>query len=211
VKRALLLSGGWPGHEPLKFAELFASTLRAEGFEARISESLDALLDLAGVDLIVPIWTMGTIAEPQEKALLDAVAAGAGLAGWHGGMGDAFRSATGYQFMVGGQFVSHPDGIVEYEVRIARPEDPIVRGLSDFKVRSEQYYMHVDPAVEVLATTTFRTMSAPWVNGVVMPAVWKKRWGEGRVFYSSIGHHLADFDVPQVRELTRRGALWASR
>jgi type 1 glutamine amidotransferase len=154
---------------------------------------------------------MGQITGDQEKALVAAVEAGAGLGGFHGGMGDAFRDAITFQFAVGGQFVAHPDNGKDYLVRITKAADPIVAGLKDFTIHSEQYYMHVDPSNEVLATTIFETTSAPWVNGTVMPVVWKRRHGAGRVFYQSIGHSLREFDIPEVREITRRGLLWAAR
>ncbi len=153
---------------------------------------------------------MGTIAPEQEAGLLDAVRSGVGIAGWHGGMGDSFRNNTEYQFMVGGQWVAHPGGIIEYEVNIIKPEDPIVAGLSDFKMHSEQYYMHVDPSNEVLATTTFSGEYCEWIAGTVMPVVWKRRYGKGRVFYSSLGHVAKDFEVPEALEIMKRGMLWAS-
>ena len=163
------------------------------------------------LDLVVPVWTMGTITKEQEKGLLDAVASGVGIAGWHGGMADSFRNSVDYQFMVGGQWVAHPGNIIDYRVNITKHDDPIVAGLADFDMHSEQYYMHVDPSNEVLATTTFGGAHTPWIDGNVIPVVWKRRWGQGRVFYSSLGHVRVDFDVPEAREITRRGMLWASR
>ena len=126
-------------------------------------------------------------------------------------MGDSFRNNTEYQFMVGGQWVAHPGGIIDYEVHITKHDDPITAGLQDFRMHSEQYYMHVDPMNEVLATTTFSGEYASWIAGCVMPVAWKKRWSEGRVFYSSLGHVRQDFDVPEVLEIMKRGMLWASR
>jgi type 1 glutamine amidotransferase len=209
---ALIIQGGWDGHSPLAFADAYAGMLREEGFSVQVADSLDALLGgLDGLDLIVPIWTMGEISEPQLRALLDAVAGGVGLAGFHGGAGDAFRGAAEYQFMVGGQFVSHPDGIKDYDVTIVDRESPITSGLADFRVRSEQYYMHVDPSNHVLATTTFHPETAPWAEGVVMPVAWTRRWGAGSVFYCSIGHDVAELDVPEVGAMQRRGMLWAAR
>lgn len=213
-RRALIVWGGWDGHEPLACAELWAGQLRADGLEVRLSDSLDAFLAAAApeaFDLIVPIWTMGALSPEQERGLLQAVAAGTGLAGWHGGMADAFRASPAYQWMVGGQWVAHPGDQLDYIVNIRRPADPIVAGLADFAMASEQYYMHVDPSNDVLATTTFDGAHAPWVAGCVMPVVWKRRWGQGRVFYSSLGHSRRDFDVPEAREIQRRGLLWACR
>ncbi|NJO37463.1 MAG: hypothetical protein HC871_07400, partial [Rhizobiales bacterium] len=140
-----------------------------------------------------------------------AVRGGVGLAGYHGGMGDAFRNEPGYQFMCGGQWVAHPGNIIDYRVDITRPDDPIMAGLTDFAYRSEQYYMHVDPANEVLATTTFTGEHAPWIDGVVMPVVWKRRHGDGRVFYSSLGHVASEFEIPEMATIVRRGMLWATR
>lgn len=214
MKKALIVWGGWSGHEPRQCTDLFAPILQAKGFDVEISDTLDVYLDkekLAALSLIVPVWTMGTITREQERGLLEAVRSGVGIAGWHGGMGDSFRNNTEYQFMVGGQWVSHPDGITDYEVNIINHTDPITAGIPDFKLHSEQYYMHVDPSNEVLATTTFNTPKYPWVNGTVMPVVWKRVWGAGRVFYSSLGHVAKDFEVPEALEIQIRGSLWAAR
>ncbi len=214
MKSALMVWGGWDGHTPKQSVERVAPVLEANGFKVEISDTLASYDDgeyLKSLDLIVQCWTMGTIEGEQAKNLLEAVASGVGFGGWHGGSGDSFRNACNYQFMVGGQFVDHPGGIIDYDVNIVKPEDPIVAGLSDFAMHSEQYYMHVDPANEVLATTTFSGVHAPWVAGTVMPVVWKKRWAEGRVFYTALGHVADEFDVPEVMEITKRGLLWASR
>jgi len=211
---ALIVQGGWDGHEPAAFAEHYAGVLRDEGMTVEVADTLDALLDaerLAGLALIVPIWTMGEITPEQLSPLMEAVAGGVGLAGFHGGMADAFRNAADYQWMVGGQFVAHPDGIKEYEVTFVDRESPITRGLADFRITSEQYYMHVDPSNHVLATTMFHPETAPWLEGVEMPVAWTRRFGAGAVFYSSIGHTTADLAVQEVGELQRRGMLWAAR
>jgi type 1 glutamine amidotransferase len=213
-KRALMIWGGWEGHEPKLCVDLFAPYLRKTGYDVQISDSLDACLDsvfMHSLDLIVPNLTMGVITQEQEKVLLSAVKSGVGIAGWHGGMGDSFRNSVDYQFMTGGQFVAHPDGIVDYEVKIINHEDPITAGLQNFKLQSEQYYMHVDPGNEVLATTVFNRESYPWINGTVMPVVWKRMWGAGHVFYTSLGHSAKDFDVMEVRTIVERGMLWASK
>ena len=214
MKKALLVYGGWDGHEPKQCAEIFAPWLRTQGYEVEVRDTLDAYLDRAkmqALDLIVPVWTMGQITKEQREGLLNAVASGVGIAGWHGGMGDSFRVETEYQFMVGGQWVAHPGNIIEYTVNITQPRDPIVAGLKDFTMKSEQYYMHTDPSNEVLATTTFGGEHCEWIKGCVMPVVWKRRWGKGRVFYTSLGHVSKDFDVPEARTLAQRGMLWASK
>ena len=214
MKKALIVWGGWAGHEPKPTTDLFAPILQAKGFDVEISDSLDVYLDkdkMNALSLVVPVWTMGTITREQENGLLAAIKGGVGVAGWHGGMGDSFRNNTEYQFMVGGQWVSHPDGITDYEVNITNHTDPITAGIPDFKMHSEQYYMHVDPSNEVLATTTFDSPKYTWVKGTVMPVVWKRMWGQGRVFYSSLGHVAKDFEVPEALELQVRGMLWAAR
>ncbi len=214
MKNALLVWGGWEPHEPRQCIARFEPFLAEKGFAATISDSLDVFANAAAMrqfDLIVPCWTMGTLNAEQETGLLEAVRAGAGIAGWHGGMGDAFRENTAYQFMVGGQFVEHPGGIITYTVTITQPEDPIMDGIADFNMTSEAYYMHVDPSNDVLAVTTFTGAHCPWVDGCVMPVVWKRSYGEGRVFYSSLGHVATDFDVPECFEIMKRGMLWASR
>ena len=214
-KKALVNWGGWSGHEPEQCGNLFAEILRAEGFAVDVVSDLDRYCDesyMRSLDLVVPVWTMSEISGEQMNGLLETIEAGTGIGGWHGGMADSFRQAVNYQWMVGGQWVAHPGNIIDYEVNICS-DDPIVAGLSDFAMHSEQYYMHVDPSNEVLATTTFNGKhgDAAWIAGTVMPVVWKRMFGQGRVFYSSLGHILKDFDVPEAREITRRGLLWAAR
>jgi uncharacterized protein len=213
MKKALFIWGGWEGHEPKKCVDLFAPMLEQAGYEVTISDTLDTYLDttlMNALDLIVQVYTMSSITPEQEKGLLETIKTGTGFAGWHGGMADAFRNNTEYQFMVGGQWVAHPGNIIAYTVNITS-SDPIVAGLQDFQMVSEQYYMHTDPNNEVLATTTFNAEYNDWIAGTVMPVVWKKRWGKGRVFYCSLGHTQSDFNVPEAREIVRRGMLWASR
>jgi type 1 glutamine amidotransferase len=211
-KKVLFVWGGWMGHEPDKCRDILVPWMVSEGAQVTVSDTLEVYVktDLQkDIDLIVQVWTMGTIEDKQEKALLEAVKSGVGLAGWHGGLGDAFRNNTEYQFMVGGQWVAHPGGVIDYRVNIVDHEDPVTQGLSDFDMHSEQYYVHVDPNVKVLATTTFNGDNAFWIDGNVIPVVWKKAYGKGRVFYSSLGHVSDDFKVPEALEIQKRGIRWA--
>ncbi len=215
MKRALIVQGGWPGHEPALVAEIFRTALAELDFAAEVSDTLDAFLykNLTELDLIVPIWTMGRITREQLTPVLQAVERGVGLAGCHGGMCDAFRESTDWQFMTGGQWVAHPGGDgVRYTVHIVERTHPITAGIEDFEVSSEQYYMHVDPAVKVLATTRFPTVEGPHsANGPVdMPVVWTKMWGRGRVFYCSLGHKANVVAMEPVLTIMKRGFLWAA-
>lgn len=212
-KHILFVYGGWEGHEPKQCVDLLLPWLKEEGAQVDTFSTLTPYEDedyMKGLDLIVQIFTMSRISPAQERGLLTAVKNGAGIAGWHGGLGDAFRENTEYQFMVGGQWVAHPGGIIDYRVNIRDKDDPITHGLSDFAMHSEQYYMHVDPNVNVLATTSFTGDHAEWINGATMPVVWKKTYGKGRVFYTSLGHVSADFRVPQALEILKRGIRWSS-
>ncbi|MFN8239695.1 MAG: ThuA domain-containing protein [Bacteroidales bacterium] len=211
-KKVLFVWGGWMGHEPDKCRDIFVPWMKSEGAEVTVSDTLESYtnMNLKDLDLIVQVWTMGQISGPQEKALLEAVKNGVGIAGWHGGLGDSFRNNTEYQFMVGGQWVAHPGGVIDYRVNITDHKDPVTKGLTDFDMKSEQYYVQVDPNVKVLATTTFTDKNANWIGGNVIPVVWKKVYGKGRVFYSSLGHVAADYSVAQALEIQKRGIRWAS-
>ena len=213
MKKALIAWGGWEGHQPEACAEIVRGMLETEGMSVDVEEGSGAFADpaIGSLDLIVPIITQSEIADDALANLVGAVESGVGFAGFHGGMGDAFRGAVDYQFMVGGQWVAHPGDIIDYKVHITRPDDPVMAGISDFAYRSEQYFMHVDPGNEVLATTTFDGEHAPWVKDVTMPVVWKRQHGKGRVFYSSLGHVASEFDVPEMKTILQRGMVWATR
>ncbi|MGN7763904.1 ThuA domain-containing protein [Paenibacillus sp. 22594] len=216
MKKALIVWGGWDGHEPEQVAGIFAEILREAQFEIEVSNTLEAFADkekLLGLDLIVPVWTMGEITQELVNNVSAAVQNGTGLAGCHGGMCDSFRTNVDWQFMTGGQWVAHPgnDG-VQYTVEISQGSSPLTAGIMDFEVTSEQYYLHIDPAVEVLATTRFPVVQGPHATNkaVDMPVVWTKRWGHGRVYYNSLGHHADIVELLPVKELMRRGLLWAA-
>lgn len=213
-KSVLLVYGGYEGHTPGEFKDLFLPWLKEQGFDVVVSNSLEIYADkekMQNFDLILQSYTMGTLTKEESDGLMTAVKNGTGIAGPHGGLGDSFRGNTSYLFMVGGQFVAHPGGQIEHEVNIVDNDDPITKGLSDFSITTEQYYMLVDPGVNVLATTTFSGKYSPWIDGVVMPVVWKKMFGKGKVFYISIGHSVDNFEITQVMEMMQRGIMWAMR
>lgn len=216
AKKALIVQGGWDGHEPEQVSAIFQGILEEENFDVEVSDTLDAYADsekLKTLDLIIPHWTMGEIDQKYVNNISEAVMSGVGLAGCHGGMCDSFRKNVDWQFMTGGNWVAHPgnDG-VEYMVNIKQSSSPLLEGIEDFKVVSEQYYLHVDPAVEVLATTRFPVVTGPHSlnKAVDMPVVWTKRWGLGRVFYNSLGHVANIVSMPEVSLMMRRGFLWAA-
>lgn len=216
MKQALIFYGGWEGHTPKETSILFKEILEKNNFEVTLSDTLDALNDYESIkkfDLFVPMWTMGEISNEQCSNICRAVAAGAGIAGCHGGMCDSFRNSTEWQFMTGAQWVAHPgnDG-TKYMVNL-KSDNTFTEGLQDFTVESEQYYIHVDPAVKVYATTRFPVaVGAYETNGIVdVPVIFTKMWGKGRVFYNSLGHTYKVFDIPQARIMMERGLVWAAR
>jgi type 1 glutamine amidotransferase len=213
AKSALIFWGGWEGHTPERSAAITRDVLADHGFAVTVEPGTACLAqrDLTAFNLIVPMITMSTIEKAEVEALCAAVRSGVGLGGMHGLMCDSFRNETEYQFMTGGQWVSHPGNIIDYHVDVVKPDDPVMQGIKRFAYHSEQYYMHVDPSVDVLATTTFTGEYCDWAKGVVMPVVWKKNYGRGRVFYSALGHTADEFAVPEMRSIFERGLLWAAR
>ena len=220
-KNIIYVYGGWKGHKPRESVDLMVPKLRAEGANVKIFDTLSVYTNeklMAETDLIIQIWTNGKITEQQFEGLEKAIMNGTGFAGWHGGTGDSFRDNLKYQFMVGGQFLFHPGGHIDHSIKIIDKSDPITQGLKDFNLKkTEQYYMLVDPNIKVLAISEFDRekyekpkKKEDKITGSTMPVVWKKNYGKGRIFYSSIGHHLTDFDVPQVMTMQMRGFHWAS-
>jgi type 1 glutamine amidotransferase len=213
MRSALIVWGGWNGHDPEECAAIYRRWLHEDGFSVRVETDPEVFADpsIKDLSLIVPCTTMGVISKDAANNLAAAIEGGVGMGGHHGTMGDAFHDSPVYQFITGGQWVSHPGGIRDYTVDVVKPDDPIMQGIKSFPYTSEQYYMHVDPVNEVLATTTFSADPYPWLEGVVMPVAWKKTYGKGRVFYSSLGHRAAEFENPNMATILRRGINWAAR
>ncbi len=221
TKKALFLAGGWEGHEPQETSKFISNEIEKYDIESEIINDLDILGEknkLEKYDIILPVWTMGIVDDGNWDLknskignLQEVIYSGVGLAGWHGGMGDAFRDNTNYQFLVGSQFVCHPGDFVDYSVIIKDSKHKITRGLENFKVHSEQYFLHYDPSVEIVASTKFDNKHHEWIDGVEMPIAYTKKWGNGRIFYCSIGHYLKDFENLNVVKLISQGINWAVR
>lgn len=212
-RKALIVWGGWSGHEPEACARNCAGLLEAEDFDVTVSNDIADLggTDIASYDLVMPHITDETIEQETVTALTNAVRTGTGLAGFHGGMATSFRSSVAFHFLCGVQWVAHPGNIVDFRVDVAKPDDPIMQGIPDFDYHSEQYYLHYDPSIEILASTTFNGAHDRAVKGITMPVVFKRRFEQGRIFYSALGHVAAELDHPHAREILRRGLLWAAR
>jgi hypothetical protein len=214
MRSALIVWGGWNGHDPEECAAIYRRWLHEDGFTVRVETDTSVFGDPAihDLSLIVPIFTMSKIDNEHAKNFAKAIEGGVGVGGHHGGMSDAFREAVDYQFVIGGQWVAHPGNIIDYMVDVTAPDDPIMQGIpASFPYHSEQYYMHMDPSVDVLATTTFSGEHAPWTKGVVMPVVWKRRYGAGKVFHCTLGHSVSEFENPNFASIVRRGINWAAR
>ncbi len=212
-KNILIVYGGWPGHKPELFAEKANTLLSAQSANVTVSGSLDIYSDeatMSKMDLIIQSVTMDKIEKKQIDGLVKAVKAGAGFAGAHGGFCDSFRNNTEYQYMTGAQFVAHPGGQVEYRVDI-KGDHPITSGIEGFTTTTEQYYLHVDPNIEVLATTTFNGETDEWIDGAVMPVAWTKTFGKGRVFCIALGHDPEEFDQSEAQMILMNGFRWAVR
>jgi len=228
-KDALVVRGGWAGHRPVEATELFIPYLRAHGYRVQVEESTAVYADpelMAEVDLVLQCVTMSTIEKAEFAGLRAAVENGTGFAGWHGGIADSFRNTSDYLHLVGGQFGCHPgkypfsetteeaDNFVPYTVTIndAGRAHPITRGIEDFDLVTEQYWVLVDEYINVLATTTQQRRDFdPWHREVVHPAIWTREWGQGRIFVCTPGHSLDVLKDGNVKTIIERGLLWASR
>lgn len=218
MRNALVVRGGWDGHHPVETTDVFIPVLQEAGFDVAVEESLEVYADeevMARTDLVFQSWTMGDILVEEMHGLRVAVENGTGLAGFHGGLLDAFRNATDFHHIVGGQFVAHPGDLVDHEivVRPERADHPVVAGVeSPIRLHTEQYWVQHDPACDVLMTTTHQpSPDKPWHEPVTVPVTWTRRWGQGRVFACTIGHTVTELQDPTIQGIIARGLLWAAR
>ncbi|GAA3634022.1 ThuA domain-containing protein [Microbacterium awajiense] len=229
TRNALIVRGGWAGHHPVEATDLFVPFLQAQGFDIAIEASPDVYADaerMAATDLIVQSVTMSEISTEALRGLRSAVEAGTGLAGWHGGIADSYRSSSDYLHLVGGQFATHPsrdpgetvgdesDNYLAHDIELTAlgRTHEIMQGVDDFTLVTEQYWVLHDDLIDVLATTTHPVQPYhPWHRPIVSPVVWTREWGAGRVFVATPGHSLDVLAEPNVRTIIERGMLWAAR
>lgn len=213
MKHALVVWGGLELHEPEAGALIVRDMLEGHGFAVDVTNDYLALgaADVGSYDLVVPQVTGGELDRESSIRLCAAAEAGTGVAAFHHGLATSFQGNARMRFLAGCTFATHPGDIITYRVDPKATDDPIMAGIASFEHTSEQYYMHVDPAVTVLATTTFSGEHAAWKRGVEMPVVFKSAFGTGRVFYTALGHKPAELDKPEIRTILERGLLWAAR
>lgn len=212
MKRALIVWGGYEPHEPEKGAHVVRGMLEAEGFEVVVSPDYTVLATAGAYDLVMPQVTRGELDGDSTIAFADAIEAGTGVAGFHYGLAATFHGNMRIRMLAGATLAGHPGNSgVTYRVDPVKPDDPIMAGIGSFEHTSEQYYLHVDPTVEVLATTTFSGEHAWWLKDVVVPQVFKSHYGKGRVFYTALGHVAKELEHPAIRTILLRGLLWAAR
>lgn len=202
MKNALIIYGGWEGHEPYETTLIAKEILEEINFNVDVSNSLDDFFKVKNnnYDLIIINVSLNNITKEHSYVLSELVKSGVGLVSWHGGLGDCSRNDKLYQYILGGQFIYHPAPL-EYKVNII---DDFLN-IEDFTIVSERYYCQVDPSVKVRAVTKFVENNAE----VIMPIVWTKNHGRGRVFYSSLGHNSKDFN-DNVKSILKRGFVWVS-
>jgi len=213
MRKAIIVWGGWQGHEPEQCAGIVGDLLREDGFAVEVTGDLGIFGSplLAQADLLVPVITGEKLEKAHADALLDAVRGGLGLGGHHGALATSFKESWPFRYVSGVTWVAHPGNIIDFRVAVTRQDDPVMEGIPDFDYRSEQYYLHYDPTVEILATTTFTGAHDSAARNVVMPVVFKRHFGAGRIFYSALGHVAAEFDHPYMPLILRRGLAWAAR
>jgi type 1 glutamine amidotransferase len=213
MRKAIIVWGGWQGHEPEQCAEVVAELLRADGFGVEVTGDLGILGSptIARADLLVPIVTGEKIEKAHADALVQMVREGLGLGGHHGTLATSFKESASFRYLSGVTWVAHPGNIIDFRVNVTRQDDPVMAGIPDFDYRSEQYYLHYDPSIDILATTTFSGEYDPAARNVTMPVAFKRHFGTGRIFYSALGHVAAEFDHPYMSLILRRGLSWAAR
>jgi type 1 glutamine amidotransferase len=228
-QKALVVRGGWEGHQPVEATEMFLPFLEQHGYQVRVEESPEIYADageMAATDLIVQCVTMSEISKEQVAGLRAAVVAGTGFTGWHGGIADSFRASADYLQLVGGQFATHPskepglcggdetDNFLPYTVTITAlgRDHPITAGIADFDLLTEQYWVLHDDLIDVLATTTHPAPPwHPWHRTITSPAIWTRLWGAGRIVVTTPGHSPDVLADANVRTVIERGMLWATR
>jgi type 1 glutamine amidotransferase len=226
-RRAVVVRGGWDGHQPIEATDLFIPFLEQNGYRVEVFDSPAPYADpelMAATDLVVQCMTMSTIEKDELAGLTSAVANGTGLAGWHGGIADSYRNSSDYLQLVGGQFACHPpkapgertgeqsDYFIPYRVEVTAADHPVMDQIADFDLVTEQYWVLTDEYNTVLATTTLaKNEWEPWHRPITSPAIWTRDWGQGRVFVCTPGHDMDVVRHPDVNTIIERGMLWAAR
>jgi len=203
MKKILIIYGGLKFHEPDKTIKLFISFLKSKNFAIDIRSNINIyskINELKKYNIIFQNYGEKKIKRKQERGLIEAVKSGVGLVGFHAGLCDTFKNSYAYQYMVGGQFVYHPE-VKKFKVIIDK-KSRLLREIKNFNIKTELYYFHFSPDIKIHAWTVIE-------NNIKMPVVWTRTFGRGRIFYCSMGHNTKDFEKKEFFEIMKRGIIWA--
>ena len=202
--KTLLLVGGTV-HDWKGIGDVVEKTLQDAGkFDVtRVNNDLDAFLPekIKPYKLVVFYWTLGELTAEQKQGILGHISQGNGFVTFHSGA-DSFRGDRDWHDFVGGHFVTHPR-YRQYQVSITTEKHPISQGIDEFMTTDEQYILDYEKdKMTVLGNGLYQ--------GQLMPALWVKPHGKGRVFYNSGGHDSKATAQPMFQKLLVRGCLWAA-
>lgn len=153
------------------------------------------------------------VTDEQKQALLDFVRAGKGFGGAHSAT-DTFYTWPEYGEMIGAYFNGHP-WTQEVRINIEDPDDPMVADLTpSFTILHETYQFRAFSRDRVHVLMSLDTgsvdLSAPGVNPDTtdFPVTWRRCYGQGRVFYTALGHFDDNWQDPRVRKMLLQAMLW---
>jgi uncharacterized protein len=152
----------------------------------------------------------------QKTALLDFVRSGGGFLGVHSAT-DTFYLWPDYLKLIGGYFNGHP-WHQAVRITIVDPSDPLVGFLgaswqiadeiyqiSDFDYEGSHVLLRLDETSVDLGQTGVRRRFYGW------PLAWTRAYGNGRVFYTALGHDEAVWRDPRYQRLLVNAMLWSIR
>lgn len=158
-------------------------------WEAALASALEKLSpsSLANYDGVAFVSTTGDLPIPDRAGLLDWIKAGHAFIGIHAAS-DTFHHWPGYIDMLGGEF-KHHGRQVSVDCLNQDPSNPATAGLPKvWTIQQEEIYQFInyDPAKvhDLLILDKHPETGAPGHYGVS----WCKNYGDGRVFYTSLGH-----------------------
>jgi uncharacterized protein len=160
-------------------------------------------LDELNAQGLILITQGGVLSDAELQSLQAFVRSGKGVVGIHGAT-DSFDDAgevEAYTDLIGGWFQSHPPR-GEFPVTVKNTSHPITREMKNFRVRyDERYVMKLADGLDVLLTVD--------VDGKEIPNTWTKDYGQGRVFYTGLGHDRTTFRNATFLSMVVRGIKWA--
>jgi uncharacterized protein len=197
----LFLGNAGKDHDSTRSAPILKAALAQYGFNFSYATDLADLnaANLGQYDAVMLAGSDGVLSPAQERALVDFVANGKGLLAIHAAA-SSFTASPTYAALIGGRAQTGTAG--DIGASVANASHAVTSGLQPFQISDESLTFTATAADRTVLLNRGGAQSPE-------PLAWVRSQGQGRVFYTALGHDERSWSNAGFQQLLKNAISWA--